>query len=483
MDETLSQRIRAEAEPFRAVLAVRSVLRLLPRTTPMGSSSLDPSEVLEVRESFQKAIDLLRRCQEGAFESESALTLLERVQDEAGDPEFLIDLKHRANGIVPVALLHQPLFLDRPAEIEDRLVNLSELTGVVPESMRSIYSALEQGASVPPETLDALTPNNPPLQDDLPEPDYGKETSTELGGAVQEDKNGEEVPKFTSKEELREWLENQPIEFAQVMAARAALRVLPIAVHFEQQDEFNDVRVDEIAQCVFRALLISQAATRYFKRDLTTAAGTAAHATATAAKALEATTRSGSAAVLATVDVLNSADRAVWINHRPKNYLLAADSVLLAAYAVSFARNADRREFPNGAEEMWRECKIEAVNMLQDDRASKLVAIGLVDRPLWLDGKPPEQIAVALERLTKIEEQSSNWNPWLEWYICVLEGTKPWGLNEPYAEELTLKIAKQPNDFWDQGAEVVNAQIAQWLEDHRNQQALENAQNPVLGNA
>jgi len=79
---------------------------------------------------------------------------------------------------------------------------------------------------------------------------------------------------ITSRKELKDWLKNKPADFAQVIAARAALRVLPYAFLQRIPDEW----VTSHSLTLFRALVISWAACNFPAYNMRRAAAAAANA-------------------------------------------------------------------------------------------------------------------------------------------------------------------------------------------------------------
>ncbi|MGO9007754.1 MAG: hypothetical protein ACLQIQ_10480 [Beijerinckiaceae bacterium] len=59
-----------------------------------------------------------------------------------------------------------------------------------------------------------------------------------------------------NREELEAWLRTQPREVSIVLAARTALRVLPIVWTARQKDRYADIGADTLLQA-FRAIVVA----------------------------------------------------------------------------------------------------------------------------------------------------------------------------------------------------------------------------------
>jgi hypothetical protein len=71
---------------------------------------------------------------------------------------------------------------------------------------------------------------------------------------------------ITSREELEAWLKDKPAQWAQVIAARAALRVLPYAFAYESNDSDKWMKASAIA--FFRAVALPLIAFDFPDRDM-----------------------------------------------------------------------------------------------------------------------------------------------------------------------------------------------------------------------
>ncbi|TDI57404.1 MAG: hypothetical protein E2O93_04790, partial [Alphaproteobacteria bacterium] len=81
----------------------------------------------------------------------------------------------------------------------------------------------------------------------------------------QEEDDGSELPDVTDREQLEAWLKEQPPAFSIAIAARAALRILPVLVlEFDAEEPHppEEIAADLVLP-VFRATAVAWVAARY----------------------------------------------------------------------------------------------------------------------------------------------------------------------------------------------------------------------------
>lgn len=232
------------------------------------------------------------------------------------------------------------------------------------------------------------------------------------------------------RESLLDWLTDQPKEIAVIIAARAALRVLPLAI----SDKDLDLKAPggAILLPCFRASAAAWAAGTWPAQ----AAGLEAAADAAAnAAALSAADFAGSAALSAALSATDSAFSA----------LSAADFADLSAarYTALF------QQINHDAEVL--------------ERGGDSHALGFA--PLWR-GDSPREIQESWEKFQKALPNSryQNWNVWTDWYRDRLSGADG---SRPIIEKLEIARVLIADEEWEKGPAHVNAMI-QALEDaHR----------------
>lgn len=236
-----------------------------------------------------------------------------------------------------------------------------------------------------------------------------------------------------NQEALEDFLADEPLEWSRLIAARAALRVVPFAIHRLRERRWLPV---------LRACFISWAAGKFPTHDMNQ-------------DALSATTAASDAASTANSGAANSsAVRAA---------LSAADSALSIAISTHQVFKTAARSAANSAiscgSDGWKAINVD-VRQLNDGRYGRLFS-GLMSRPLWLE-EIPSSIEEAWQSVVA-ENRTSHYAPWIDWYNAVLNG------NDYFGPDLTLRIAQQPGEWWDRPAEKVNADIAAWLRERDNQ--------------
>ncbi|MEL6485557.1 MAG: hypothetical protein AAFQ13_00235 [Pseudomonadota bacterium] len=246
----------------------------------------------------------------------------------------------------------------------------------------------------------------------------------------------------SNPEELRDWLEDKPIEWSQVIAARAALRAIPYAVARSARDDAS-----RLPLAVFRATAISWAARNDPAHDMVAAASAAA-----------------SAAARAAASAANAADAAANI----ANTAYAANA---AANTANIANTANTAAFCRAvsADCNWLAAQSDAA------RAPR----ALSNRSLW-QGKPPPVWGVDWAAAAgTLEHFDPNYSFWTDWFERRIRGERsafdiPGDKRRKEDKWLLRQIADaRDEDFWDKGkgAEYVNGRLTEWLEDARKRAA------------
>ncbi|MGH1405194.1 MAG: KAP family P-loop NTPase fold protein [Rhodomicrobiaceae bacterium] len=242
---------------------------------------------------------------------------------------------------------------------------------------------------------------------------------------------------FQDSRKLEIWLLDKPIEWAQVIAARAALRVFPTVL---------DARPDLILH-TFRAIFISWAARKYPDQDMRTAA----YATYTK-------------------DSFSSAaDYSAYVTS-----LIEATS---AAKGASITASTAATIFDDDHSVFWKTVSFDASLLEQKGQTNVLI-----DQPLWLveendqtNQNFKDAFDWVLERLDEFAnneaQENKHWQLIVDWYKTLLPTElkqKPYSF---FGKKADLAIATQPDEFWepgedDKGTEAVLADIAKIVEEN-----------------
>ena len=229
-----------------------------------------------------------------------------------------------------------------------------------------------------------------------------------------------EIADIKDRDSLKEWLEDRSREECVQIAARAALRVLPLFWEWCLTESAQKHRITALP--VLRCLLISRVAGKFSDRTIP---GT-------------------EVAVGAVADVSSKYED---FAH------LAAAAAYSAARIASFIKDFER---------MTAEVAATAARAADNDPAmfdairSDCMALAQAEEkleglPLWHGVENPFQ-SQWLAVKESVSDQQDTWSFWTQWYDSILAGDKPnWPLEQ--------KIALIDNEFWESGPKAVAATI------------------------
>jgi len=285
------------------------------------------------------------------------------------------------------------------------------------------------------------------------------------------------LAEITDRESFEKWLEGKPVEWAQVLAVRVALRVLPLVAQVFDAESIKPKYPQHLIFTSWRAIAISWVARKYPTHDIAHAARAAADA-ASAADAFA--FAAADAVAFAAARAANAADAA----DAAARAAFAADAVVFAAaranYVVAFSLFAVTRAADDAfaAAGFWSALNRDAEFLAAYKGTPEFSAQALAEQVLWLNDEGenviPDWAVDEFKNLTiNLSGFNDNWQVWGEWYQSRLDGKESWGLNAENAETLMLRISEQENDWWEQGPSIVYAEIAGWLSDLRAEEAKE----------
>jgi hypothetical protein len=241
------------------------------------------------------------------------------------------------------------------------------------------------------------------------------------------------VPAFESNEDVARWLANKPRDVAVVLAARAALRIVPVlSIEFE----LHNLRLDEAQRKTvlrtFRCVSAAWATASFRGRsaELQTAAAAAGSGVQNeeAYKTETAASWAAAAAGAAPPDAPRFASHAI-------------------SYAVAAAGDMGRQPFYD----FLNSCAADADIL---DQGYDSVTLALSSQ-LW-----PTVPDWAFDAWAQLEhaliEPREGWEVWTDWYEARLKA----GHADPVLEVARVTV---PIETWNEGAKPVNGQIKQWL--------------------
>lgn len=274
-----------------------------------------------------------------------------------------------------------------------------------------------------------------------------------------------EVSEIKDRDSFEAWLEDKPIEWAQVIAARIALRAAPMAwaVAALPDERLAKDHSNNLILSTFRACCISSAGRKHPVDDIRDAAADAANAAGAAADAAYA----AYAANAAVDSVAYASVNAAFIAALAAD---AADAVNAntAAFAVANAASAD---VATNWEVIRADCAwLEAVaEGNYDDSVTKAQALS--NEPLWMKLAAPETLPGELkQKFHDFSEselaQTTSFGLITDWYRSVLQGKKG------FLTSSEKKIALMPKEDWEgDPVEVMDrvAAIAGWSDNYKKQ--------------
>jgi hypothetical protein len=246
---------------------------------------------------------------------------------------------------------------------------------------------------------------------------------------------------FRDRQSLEAWLRTQPREVSVTIAARAALRVLPLwARNSFDKTDWRDLRdFGECTGSLFRATALAQVAARYpfrakkLHKDIS-AGRSAAFRTSTRYYPQSRDNEAARAAAEAAAYAARAS--------------LSEVGVPGAAQAAFAADYASRTQAPD----IYAATSADA-NFLRNETSARHLA----EQPLWPRGETPAWVASSWRLLRDLLPKDQDWDVWLDWYDARLKGG-------PVPEAIELVYATVPPEKWDEGPAAANAWIKEQLQ-------------------
>lgn len=255
-------------------------------------------------------------------------------------------------------------------------------------------------------------------------------------------------------ERLVTWLANYPPEIARAIAARVALRTLPIVgLTLEPAKErfVSEQQLMLILRC-FRAAFISWVASKYPDEEIA--------AVESAPRNLLVDESSDSPANY----VLNAAAFAVGAVIAPNAAGMLSQAGDACAHAAIAAAGTNDARAPTV---IWDSVETDR-RWLENSTETRLV-----DQALWLadvrgderyQANMPLWIRTPFDRMAnKAGLKAAGFDRWIGWYRAILPNGQSVRPQSYFGQELDIHIANQSNDWWSRDPRSVNADITNWM--------------------
>jgi hypothetical protein len=259
--------------------------------------------------------------------------------------------------------------------------------------------------------------------------------------------------KIRTERDLRQVLENSPVEWPRLVASRAALRVIPLLLSADVPERLSTSGV--------RACFISWAAGLYMSDDIFAASFFAAASISPASLPFSRTTAESaaesaySAALAVSRSTAESAARSAALSASRSVALSAAESAAESAHSATLAVSRYTASYA-----AWDAIEKDLTWLIGSGGEQPPAA--LTGRALW-HGPAPYWVIKRLRALANTSRASA-YGVWINWYQTLLspDGTKS---ADFFGQELTIRIATQPDEWWDRPARAINDDIVHWLID------------------
>jgi hypothetical protein len=272
------------------------------------------------------------------------------------------------------------------------------------------------------------------------------------------------VVEFSKREELERWLEGKPREWAVVIAARAALRVVPLlATVFGPRGGELEKAGRDIILPVFRGVAASWVAGTWpsYGTDLDAYAAYTTSALETRSyppAAAEATAAADAAYATAAADTALRTEAAC-----------AAAEYAAKAEAWAGMLNDNVRKADDRGAGVWAAISADAT-ALEAEGGFKELPTDLAIKELWPTGIPTWAKRNWTKLRSALLKANEDWDVWTDWYEARL-----YGISAGFLPKASLEIARVTIEekVWEQGPKVVNAHIKRLMEEHEKREERE----------
>lgn len=248
-----------------------------------------------------------------------------------------------------------------------------------------------------------------------------------------------DISEIKDKETLEAWLQGRPREDAVAVAARAALRALPIYWNWSLSERAREVGLTALP--VLRSALTTCVAAVSPALRLKKIAADATAYTYDAGDHADHAAHSANIAVFIAAEVADVAD-AVHVT---------TNAAYAVAYAVADATNAVARAATYSAVDaaVWRSVLADCDGLKKGE--------DIFTFPLWRDEDPVERVWRDVAQALALPENTPEaWQFWRDWYAAMLDP-----IANPPNWKLYEQVALIENDVWEEGPEAIAKRIAE----------------------
>jgi hypothetical protein len=259
-----------------------------------------------------------------------------------------------------------------------------------------------------------------------------------------------DAPEFQTREEFKAWLKDKPREWSVVLAARAALRVIPLVYRTLFTTTAHN-RFSQQTSALFRAAAIGRVAAKIPARRFTNVAVPAF--TAAAQAAIDAEAMGAGHAYDASYGDDGAAARtreAYELAFIARAAAATAATIYDAAH-FSYAADATPESAYLAPDLSWDAVSLDAHLLI-----GGVVPAVLISEPLWLSTYP-EWASGAWTRLRDALPNAEHWEVWIDWYEARLKKSR-------WSEKKELIYASVPLEVWKQGHVAANTWIYEELQ-------------------
>lgn len=270
---------------------------------------------------------------------------------------------------------------------------------------------------------------------------------------------------ISDEKSLKDWLTGKPVDWAQAIALRAALRALPLIAISDH------LWMKNFAHITFSAVMISWTQLKYPSINVLEVESRANSRFGGPSFDFDKYKGNPIAATAADASY-HSADAQTRSMHVIADCVQAV-SKAAKAFSSYFGADVPPNYFtPRGDEEFWSSVRADC-NLLARSQASIRTKRGLYVQPLWIDDMPISWYKRWKFCLDKLLDIDKNYSAWIEWYERRVEGQNSAfdiisDNNRKWDKSILRRIAEATDhDFWSKGHEYVNAKLKGWLDEAR----------------